>query len=122
MKIIHEKNVSALPLAIRRIIIPVLFLLLVSQMSNSLFAGDLLLKPSFGSLHYQRDFYGEVKTGVFPTLVEPSWWAWARELSFFDSNFLYTVIDIPFISAGDDGSGLFPPEDPNTIVTDWELY
>ena len=122
MKIIHEKNVSALPLAIRRIIIPVLFLLLVSQMSNSLFAGDLLLKPSFGSLHYQRDFYGEVKTGVFPTLVEPSWWAWARELSFFDSNFLYTAIDIPFISAGDDGSGLFPPEDPNTIVTDWELY
>ncbi len=119
---IHEKNASIFLLAIRRIIIPVLFLLPVSQMSNPLFAGDLLLKPSFGSLHYQRDFYGDVKTVVFPTLNEPSWWAWVRELSFYDSNFLYTVIDIPFISAGDDGSGLFPPEDPNTTVTNWELY
>lgn len=84
-------------------------------------AGNFLLTPPSGTLHYHRDIYGQVSPVVFPDWDIPKNWTWAQDLSLNRFNSQALIIEIPFIPNNDDSSS-FPPDDPSTPVSDWELY
>lgn len=100
----------------------VVFVSLLLLVQGQTEAGDFLLTPPSGKLHYQRDNTGQVKPVVFPALAIPSSWSWAQDLSLYEFQSLPVTIGIPILLVISDDPGAFPPDIPGTPVNNWEIY